>query len=321
MTKQLNLRRGASACVFNYSSKCFHLLLIFLSLMMASCHSKIIDDLPNSDKVNVNLKVSSIEQIPFEVSMSSFTKATSGEVSSLCSMLSFTLYQDGERVTEVSQKLGDEIFGSLNLSLSEGDYQVVVIGHNGDGKATFAGKYEKDDIKVQFSNNKNTLKMTDTFLYSGTLSVGSQSTQMNIDLKRAVAMFCIVIDDEIPQMVTNFSIECTGGSNTLGAISGHGIVRSTQTESYIADPNNKQLFLYTFPRGDSNKLSVTISAKDKDGNILKQLILEEVPITVNRISKYTGSFFKGGSAVYRDLSFPLSIAGDWSGTDDYQYNQ
>ena len=161
--------------------------------------------------------------------------------------------------------------------------------------------------------------MTDTFFYSGKLTVGSKSNQMDIDLKRAVAMFCMVIEDEIPEMVTNFSIECTGGSKSLGAISGKGIVKSTQKESILQILKQTIVSLY-FQEG-CNKLSVTISAKDKDGNILKQLILDEVPITINRISKYTGTFFKGGSAVYHDSSFPISITGDWSGTDEYQYNQ
>jgi hypothetical protein len=124
MKKQSNLQRGASACVFNYCSKCFHVLLIFLPLMIASCHNSVLDDLPSSEKVNVNLKVSSIEQIPFETTIRRITKAGSGEVSSLCSMLSFALYQNGERVTEVSQKLGDESFGYLNWTQWrwKGDY-------------------------------------------------------------------------------------------------------------------------------------------------------------------------------------------------------
>ena len=69
--------------------------------------------------------------IPFE----NTTRATT-TMEQLCSRLQFAVFKDGVKVKNVSQQQGDAHFGETTLTLDEGEYQLVVMGHSCTGTAT-----------------------------------------------------------------------------------------------------------------------------------------------------------------------------------------
>ena len=131
--------------------------------------------------------------------------------------------------------------------------------------------------------------MTDTFYYYGDLVVTSEVQSYDLTLTRAVAMFRMVLtDDEIPSTVTKFKFYYTGGSSTFSPSAGYGCVNSKQTEI----------------RTDT----------------VKERIFENVPVTRNQVTRYTGSFFgNGGSGQTSDGTFRLTADPDWDSVNGYTF--
>ena len=123
--------------------------------------------------------------------------------------------------------------------------------------------------------------MTDTFYYYGDLVVTSEVQSYDLTLTRAVAMFRMVLtDDEIPSTVTKFKFYYTGGSSTFSPSAGYGCVNSKQ----------------------------------------KERIFENVPVTRNQVTRYTGSFFgNGGSGQTSDGTFRLTADPDWDSVNGYTF--
>ena len=212
----------------------------------------------------------------------------------------------------MAQKEGDASFGTVALTLAAGTYQLVVIAHNAEGSATITSTE-----KVTFPNNK----VTDTFYYYGDLVVTSEVQSYDLTLSRAVAMFRMVLtDEEIPSTVTKFKFYYTGGSSTFSPSAGYGCVNSKQTEiRTVADDGTYEIF--TLPHTEEDVLTkLTVTALDANDNTVKERVFENVPVTRNQITRYTGSFFgNGGSGQTSDGTFRLTADPDWDSVNGYTF--
>ena len=115
------------------------LLLVFV---MFACEKAIISDENESGATKGNLRVSiyQIEKTPF----SSLTRAAASEA---CTRLNFAIYDmAGTRIKQVNQTSDMADFGHASFQLSEGTYQLVVIGHSASGNPTMT-----DPTKIQFT--------------------------------------------------------------------------------------------------------------------------------------------------------------------------
>lgn len=279
--------------------------------MTVSCSDRVHTDLKDADtgKVPVTFRVSSIDQVPFGSGTRSQVP-----VSSVASHISFAIYTD-DRKEQVNQVSSDEGFGTVSLNLSTGTHTVVVIAHNGDGNPTMT-----DIRKISF-NNKETLKMTDTFLYYAEINVTSAPQVYDLNLERAVAMFQLKLTDtSVPAQVTRFQFDYTGGSNSVDATTGLGATKSTQSETIVVSSGEKEYGVYTFVRGDGNTLNMKVSAIDVYGNAVKEQTFE-VPVTRNRITRYSGEFFKGGCLEFTSADYQMTADDAWAGTDDLSFNE
>ena len=79
------------------------------------------------------------------------------------------------------------------------------------------------------------------------------------------------------------------------------------------------------PHDVSGQLKLTVSALDAADNVVKELVLDEVPVTVNTISEYTGSLFTssggddkedGGSEA---SGFTLMVEEKWETVNSYSF--
>ena len=290
-------------------------LFIALTLLVAACEKPILgkEDAVTRKEANVILHMTQYEQEAFGNSGNrAATRAATG-ITELCSRLNIAIFDDdGTKVKTVTQKEGDASFGTVALTLAAGTYQLVVIAHNAKGSATITSTE-----KVTFPNNK----VTDTFYYYGDLVVTSEVQSYDLTLTRAVAMFRMVLtDEEIPSSVAKFKFYYTGGSSTFSPSAGYGCVNSKQTEIRpVADDGTYEIF--TLPHTEEDVLTkLTVTALDANDNTVKELVFENVPVTRNQITRYTGSFFgNGGSGQTSDGTFRLTADPDWDSVNGYTF--
>jgi hypothetical protein len=259
------------------------------------------EETKTGNESNVTLRVKSIEMVPFE---NTTISRASTEMSELCSRLQFAVFKDGEKKKNISQQAGDAGFGEAAISLPEGDYQLVVMGHSCTGTATIT-----DLEKITFPNNK----VTDTFYYYGTFTVGNDSKIVELDLKRAVAMLRFNLTQPLTENIKQLKFLYTGGSSTFSAITGFGSVNSRQTEIRDVASGQKVFEVYTFPHAQEGKLKVTITALDANGTEVAETVMEEIPVEVNKISVYNGVLFDD-TTNSSSPSIKVKGDGDWDGT-------
>jgi hypothetical protein len=259
------------------------------------------EETKTGNESNVTLRVKSIEMVPFE---NTTISRASTEMSELCSRLQFAVFKDGEKKKNISQQAGDAGFGEAAISLPEGDYQLVVMGHSCTGTATIT-----DLEKITFPNNK----VTDTFYYYGTFTVGNDSKIVELDLKRAVAMLRFNLTQPLTENIKQLKFLYTGGSSTFSAITGFGSVKSHQTEIRDVASGQKVFEVYTFPHAQEGKLKVTITALDANGTEIAETVMEEIPVEVNKISVYNGVLFDD-TTNSSSPSIKVKGDGDWDGT-------
>ena len=282
-------------------------MFIALALLVAACEKPILDEETVTKKeANVILHMTMYEQ-------ESFTRAAT-DITELCSRLNIAIFNtDGTKVKTVAQKEGDASYGTVALNLAAGTYRLVVIAHNCDGSATITS-----EEKVTFPNNK----VTDTFYYYGDLVVTDAKQSYDLTLTRAVAMFRLVLtDEEIPSNVAKLKFYYTGGSSTFSPKDGYGCVNSKQTEVRpVADDGIYDI--YTLPHTEDDVLTkLTVTALDANDNTVKERIFENIPVTRNQITRYTGSFFGSGGngGTSSDGTFRLTANPDWDSVNGYTF--
>ena len=291
-------------------------MFIALTLLVAACEKPILDeeDAVTRKEANVILHMTQYEQEAFGNSGNRATTRTATGITELCSRLNIAIFDDdGTKVKTVAQKEGDASFGTVALTLAAGTYQLVVIAHNGEGSATITSTE-----KVTFPNNK----VTDTFYYYGDLVVTSEVQSYDLTLTRAVAMFRMVLtDEEIPSTVTKFKFYYTGGSSTFSPSAGYGCVNSKQTEIRTVADGVTTFDIFTLPHTEEDVLTkLTVTALDANDNTVKERVFENVPVTRNQITRYTGSFFgSGGSGQTSDGTFRLTADPDWDSVNGYTF--
>lgn len=284
------------------------IMLLALALLLAACEKSIIDE-KTEDAIpadaNVILHFTQYEQ-------EAFTRSAT-DITNICSRLNIAIFDaEGTKVKTVAQKEGDASYGTVALSLAAGTYRLVVIAHSCDGSATITSTE-----KVTFPNNK----VTDTFFYYGTLVVTDALQSYDLTLTRAVAMFRLVLtDDEIPSTVAKLKFYYLGGSSTFSPKDGYGCVNSKQTE--IRPLSTDGIYeIYTLPHTEEDVLTkLTVTALDANDDVIMERTFENIPITRNQVTRYTGSFFgSGGGNSTNDGTFRLTADPDWDAVNGYTF--
>ena len=284
-------------------------LVVFLALLLVACEKPYseADEQKPVEEANVILRLTQFEQIAFT--------RTATDITELCSRLNVAIFSsDGSKVQSVAQKEGDASFGTIALTIPAGTYKLVVIAHSGEGSATITSTE-----KVTFPNNK----VTDTFFYYGDLVVTDATQTYDLTLTRAVAMFRLVLTDEtIPSSVAKMKFYYTGGSSTFSPAEGYGCVASKQTEIRTVDGGVKTFDIYTMPHTEEDVLTkLTVTALDANDNVVKEQIFENIPISRNQITRYSGTFFSGGggNASASSSAFRMTANPDWDKESNFEF--
>lgn len=230
-------------------------------------------------------------------------------LSDVCGRLNVAVFDhDGKKVKTVSQVVSDAGFGTVSVSLADGYYQVVAVGHNGTGNATITSPE-----KVTFANNK----VTDTFCYYGDVSV-TGNKEFDIRLERAVAMVRLKVDGETAKRndVAQLKFYYVGGSSTLSPREGFGCVNSKQTE-YRAWSDDGVYEVYTLPHSREDVITkMTVTAIDAGDNEIGECVIEDVPVVVNKVTNCTGDLFGSGTC---SVNIGIAVDAEWDGEIEYRF--
>ena len=276
-------------------------LLFILSFLIFSCET------PTTFDGLVTLR--------FQTTNRDFTRATMADYFAKLNVMVFDA--QGNRVFDKvkTQVSTDSDFGTMAMKLSDGTYTVVAVGHSSKNSATI-----KSQEVVQFTAS-NGEKLTDTFCACQQITVPvDSSTGYIIDMYRAVAMVQFHFTDSvIPDGFERVKIDYTGGSANFNPTTLEGITKSTQSELRLSnDLNLYQAF--TFPYlSDTGVLKMTVSALDNDGAVIRSRQFNEVPVTRNRITTFSGPFFENGDGQFTQSGFGFLIHADWDGEDIYEF--
>ena len=290
------------------------LYLLFLLLLCVACQNVNLDEVdpeisvPQSEYTtgNLTLHVSQLQQQTFS--------PDANDIDANCTHLCFAVYDmGGTRLKQVNQKLGDNDYGTVNLQLDKGTYQVVVLAHSSDRNPTMTNL-----SKIQFTNAYG---YTDTFLYYTKLTVTDQPQTLNLNLNRIVSMCRFVICDPIPDGVTQMKFVYKGGSGHFSAITGLGVTKSTQTITIPVEAGKKytEFDLYTFLHNEKGQIDLTATALTASGE--EYCAWEfQIPMAKNQITRLIGHFFEDADESESWTLIPnMYFESIWNADDYYIY--
>lgn len=224
--------------------------------------------------------------------------------------------EDSEKVFEKvkTQLSTDDDFCQMSMKLKEGTYTVVAVGHSSTISATI-----KSPTVCQFTASDGE-KLTDTFCHCSQIVVSGSTANFTLPMYRSVAMiqFCLT-DEQVPQNFAYFLMEYTGGSANFNPTTLEGITKSSQSEKRIRNTLMTHQ-AYTFPyMAKSCQLKITVSGLDEEGTVIRKRVFENVPVTRNRITSYTGHFFEDGDGEFTMSDFGFVVHADWDGEQKFTF--
>lgn len=254
-------------------------------------------------EANVVVRVMSFEQMPFSA-------ATRANIEDVCNHLNFVVFdENGERVDQKNQELGDEGFGEGRFTLPLGSYRLAIVAHSSNGNPSVNKRTASKHESISFTNAKG---YTDTFFASKALTVGDSAINLEMNLRRVVAKVRFVNEDAVPEKADSIRIYYEGGSGSIDAQSGYGNVKSKQAAWF--DKSETPLEIYTIPWQDDAYLEATIGTF-QGGDLLTSTVIDSIPIRRNCITTCRGNIFDGKVT---KVSFTITVDDSWNSAIDYQ---
>ena len=205
------------------------------------------------------------------------------------------------------QKRGDEGYGSFTVTLPYGNYRLVFLGYSGNKVCTM-----DSPSRIYFGDNY----IPQTFLCAQELTVNAETTsQADITLRRAVSGFQLHMEDAIPADAVSFRCKATGGGNVLDSKTGLA-VSVTGKESTVSIPESahgqtdKKITIYLFLTSDPESVDFEVSALDSEGGVIASRRFTDVPMSVNKLTVYKGSFF----STDKPWGFDIKVEEEWGET-------
>jgi len=270
-------------------------IFLFLSaLLLAACSKTVIDD-TNTDN-DLSTLIIHIH-----------ANSTRANLSDIFSRINIALFnEDGERVKTVSQTSSDGSFGLTQVSAQPGNYTLVIMAHSCNGSATITAP-----DKVTFPSNK----VTDTFYAYTAVTLTDIRQDIDISLQRCVSMIRLYLSG-LPAGTETLKCYYVGGSSTFSPQAGFGCVNSKQTElrAFVSDGIYE---IYTFPHSTEDIITkLEMTALDANDNILGESSLTNIPVTINRVTEYTGDF---SATDMSSVTIGITVNPEWEGYDSFTF--
>lgn len=270
-------------------------LLLGMSTFVSCTLSVIEEPMEQKSRVVVDVR-------PFHLSAEDFG-ATTRAADAPATRLSFAVFdEDGELVEEVIDlEPSDGSFGTIEMELFPGSYQMVAVAHSGDADA---------DIQSATSVILPGTTFTDTFADTQELSVISgQDCSLSMTLPRVTSAFVLRLTDTTPpanakeiQVVVNTNtLEPTSLelNPTTGLASNNWeLTKIIPIEDFFEGEDIPVYFIGMFPT-ETWPVTVKATAFATDGTEIISHTINNVPLAPNQKTIATGTFFKSqGSGTF-----------------------
>ena len=268
------------------------ILFLTVAAVMAACSSDYSEEPVTNQQETVTLTFS-----PYE--MSAMTRAATS-ISTIVTHLDVWI-SDGETTQDVHQTTSDEGFGTVSITLDKTKtYTLYAVGHRADG-ATLS------DGVISFTDDK----VTHAMFYTTTFSPAT-TTSLSCLMTRIVALFRMVITDDIPTAVKKFRFTFTNVYDRWNVSTGatHQLDR-VSTVSYGGTSSN--FSVYAIVTDAQTTHTVTVDALDADDQPLQTRTFADVPLRNGYKTQYQGTFF---------IDTPMSMGftvDDWNEYDTVNF--
>ena len=215
-------------------------------------------------------------------------------------------------VNLVQQKKGEDGYGSFSATLPYGKYNVVFLGYQGSRIANM-----NSPTNICFADDY----VPNLFHKCVTLTIEQkENTAKSIALDHVVAAFELKVNDTAPTNLTEMEFNCLGGGHRLNGLT--GLAFQTDERTYTFDLSTQagksefSVSLYTFLADNETEMNFTVKALDNEGGVIKMHEFDEVPMKLNRRTRYSGDFFADPRGTQ---GFSLSINGETWDEADFNY--
>ena len=162
-------------------------------------------------------------------------------------------------------------------------------------------------------------KIEDTFWGNDELEVTAEEKEKTttVELTRAIAGIEFKATDAVPSNIYQFTVASSGFYNTLSILDGSvgsNLIEIPysylfKSEDYAADKRINHIIYTLAPEsGEAQINEMFIAAKEKEGLIIRQKQINNIPIYRNRITRYTGTLYTPNIT---DTQFTLTINKEW----------
>lgn len=210
-------------------------------------------------------------------------------------------YQDGQLVQKMHKVADDGNFGEIALTMSYGPHTVYFVASRG-----------QDAVVDEAAHTINWAKVSDTFSGSCELTVGRETGEQVVALKRCVAELVVEVTDALPATVKTLRV--TPGSwyygmdyisgQPAGLAAGKAIDVGMLASSSPAS-GGLSIGVYGFSAVDEWQTDVEVAALDDGGAAVSSVMLPGVAFARNRRTVETGRLFSG------DAGFNFAIDDGW----------
>lgn len=277
------------------------IIVCYAMMALVACENQIIDDniIRNEEKLQeVTFSVLDFEQTLTQMGvMSADTRAS---LTGNATYLKVALFLDDVKKYEFSQTSEEENFGTISTLLVPEDYTMVVIA-------------SKVEMAIDEPTNIHPVgeKLNDSFYYYGVLTKDVIKTgAVAVGLDRAVARFEFQTDAK-PSEVTSFTLEITGATTTLNAITGLGVGSNTLTSTFDQTGRSSvHCGMYVFLPSADATVTVTATAYDADNKVVKTHTFNGVQMKPAYNTYCSGNFFQidaSWSITINDVDWPEAI--------------
>jgi len=208
-------------------------------------------------------------------------------------------YLNGNLVQTKHQQSTDEGFGSVAVTADTGDHQFCFVASRGTNATVTDGEIIWE-------------KPSDTFWHKVTMTVTPQTaTAQSVELQRVATRLRISVTDEVPATLSKLSITADTWHCGLDALTGNPTA-ATERQTTINVPasyqgTTGQLTASIFGLcGDDYTTNVSVTALDVNSQTIASVLLEDVPMSKNTTTIYTGPLFT------RQPTFSLTTADTWN---------
>lgn len=223
-----------------------------------------------------------------------------------CNTLNYFRYTDGALTNSLTQLSTEEGFGSFSDEMPWGTHELYFIGHKNE-----LTSFENDIASFD--------RVGDTFSHYISLIVdGETDTNQTFTLGRRVAKFELMATDAIPEDLSEVIVTATGGSTQLNVKTGKGGAVMEQQKTVVVPETalgkTEQTFaLYLFLPDGVNTVDINMLFQDAEGNEIVDLIIEDVSVKTNYITRYKGRVFGA------DQTFSITADTEWIATEEVEF--